>query len=262
MRNILISALLIMNTIFGGVAVLNGLSHEFNVIPGNTYTGTIELQNATDIAQVVMLYQSDMSTSHSGETFYADTVKNDRSNKNWIRLANINTTLESEEKTTIDFEITVPNNNRLSGSYWSVIMVEPRDPIHVQEDASGYSIQSKIRYAIQIVCNIGETGQSDMQFLNISQETLEEKHYLQVDVQNTGQILLKPALSLELFDISGNNFPIIKAEKQRIFPNSSKKYILEIEGIQSGTYQGILIADCGTDDLFGVNVTLHLKDDN
>ena len=140
-------------------------------------------------------------------------------------------------------------------------MIEPRDPIHVQKDKSGYSIQSKIRYAIQIVCNIGETGTTDLKFLNISQEKYKDRHYLEVAIENSGQILLKPTLSLELFDEQGNSLPILKAEKQRIFPNSSKKYIIEIDEIKPGVYQGILIADCDTDDLFGVNITLNLKDD-
>ena len=140
-------------------------------------------------------------------------------------------------------------------------MVEPRDPIHVQKDESGYNIQSKVRYAIQIICNIGGTGTTDLNFLNISQQKNENQHSLEVDIENIGQILVKPTLSLELFTSEGSSLPIIRSEKQRLFPNSSKKYILDILDIKPGTYQGILIADCETDDLFGVNITLHLKDD-
>ncbi len=261
MKKILITLLIAINTVLGGVAVLNGLAHELNVTPGNTYQGKIELQNASDIAQVVTIYQSDMTTKYTGETFYSDSMTNDRSNLSWINISSLSVTLESKEKGSIDFQITVPNSNTLAGTYWSVIMVEPRDPIHVQEDESGYSIQSKVRYAIQIVCNIGETGTTDLKFLNISQELFNEKQYLEVDIENNGQVLIKPTLSLELFDVQGTGIPIIKVEKQRIFPNSSKKYIIEIDNIKPGVYQGILIADCATDDLFGVNITLNLKDD-
>ena len=261
MRTILFTLLIVVNTVLGGVAVLNGLAHEFTVTPGNTYHGKIELQNASGSAQVVTLYQADMTTLYTGETFYTDSITNSRSNISWIKINNLNTTLESEEKSSIEFEITVPNSDSLSGTYWSVIMVEPRDPIHVQQNKSGYSVQSKIRYAIQIVCNIGETGTTDLKFLNISQERYNDKHYLEIDVENSGQVLIKPTLSLELFDVQGNSPPIIKTEKQRIFPKSSKRYIIEINGIKPGIYQGILIADCATDDLFGVNITLHLKDD-
>lgn len=261
MRKILIIFAIILNYLWGGVAVLNGLAHEFTVTPGNIYKGQIELKNASETEQVVTIYQANLSTLHTGETFYSDSVKNNRSNLDWIKLSNLNITLESEAQGTIDFEIHVPNASNMEGTYWSVIMIEPRDPIHIQEDENGYSIQSKVRYAIQIVCNIGETGTTDLKFLGISQEDIQGTHYLEVDVKNSGQTLVKPILSLELFDENGNGLPIIKAEQQRIFPNSSKRFILEIEGIKEGTYQGILIADCNTDDLFGVNVTLHLKDD-
>jgi len=252
---------MVINTVLGGVAVLNGLAHEFNVTLGNTYKGSIELQNASDNMQVVTLYQTNMSTMFTGETFYSDSIDNKRSNIDWVKVSQLNTTIASKENRNIDFEIIVPKTEGLSGTYWSVIMVEPRDPIHVQKDENGYNIQSKVRYAIQIICNIGETGTTDLKFLNISQKKLNDHQSLEVDVKNTGQILVKPTLSLELFTSEGYSIPIIKSEKQRLFPNSSKKYILDIIDLKSGIYQGILIADCATDDLFGVNITLHLKDD-
>ena len=43
MKSIIITLLLVVNTVLGGVAVLNGLAHELNVTPGNTYQGKIEL---------------------------------------------------------------------------------------------------------------------------------------------------------------------------------------------------------------------------
>ena len=261
MKNIIFTFLFATNTLLGGVAVLNGLAHEFNVTPGNTYKGTIELQNASDEAQVVMLYQADIATKYTGETFYSDSVVNKRSNVNWIKLSNISFTVESKENRNIEFEITVPKSDKLIGTYWSVIMVEPRDPIHIQKDKSGVNIQSKVRYAIQIVCNIGGTGTTDLKFFNISQKKHNGKQYLEVDVENTGQVLINPILSLELFDNIGNSSPIIKSEKQRIFPSSSKRFLIELTNVKKGTYQGILIAECGIDDLFGVNITLHLKDD-
>lgn len=261
MRKLILLILFLVNSTFGGVAILNGLAHEFTVVPGGVYKGKIELQNASETLQVVTINKADMTTAFTGETFYTDSITNNRSNMNWIRVNILNVTLSQDEKRSIDFEITVPNISNLSGTYWSVIMVEPRDPIHVQQDENGYSIKSKVRYAIQIVCNIGETGNPNLQFVGISQEKHQDKNYLQVNVQNSGQLLLKPILTLELFDEEGNELPIIKSERQRIFPNSSKKYIIEINGIKPGVYQGILIADCDTEGLFGVNITLHLKDD-
>ncbi len=263
MKTLIFTLLLLAKAVLGGgeVAVLNGLAHEFNVTPGNTYQGRIELQNAADNVQVVTLYQTDMSTLFTGETFYTDSLENNRSNKKWIKLSNLDATIESKEKRSIEFEVNVPKSDSLFGTYWSVIMVEPRDPIHIQKDKSGYNIQSKVRYAIQIICNIGETGITDLKFINISQKKYNDKYYLEVDIENTGQILIKPTLSLELFNNEGYSLPIIKSEKQRIFPQSSKKIILDLLDIKPGVYQGILIADCATDDLFGVNITLHLKDD-
>jgi len=253
--------LFLSNIVLGGVGILNGLIHEINVVPGNTYKGFIEMNNSSLGEQVVTLYQTDIETSFTGETFYSDTLNNQRSNLKWIILNSSNITLAEKEIRTIEFEISVPNNDSLYGSYWSVIMIEPRDPIHIQKDDRGFSIQSKIRYAIQIVCNMGETGVTDLKFLNISQSFREGKRLLEVDVQNTGDVIVNPTLSLELFDELGNSPPILRVENKRVFPNSSKKYIINVDDIKPGLYQGILMADCGTDDLFGVNLTLNIKDD-
>ncbi len=262
MRSLIFFLILITNTLFSGVAVLNGLAHEFNVSPGNIYRGSIELQNSSDGTQIVTLIQNDMSTKYNGETIYTDSLLHNRSNRSWIKISNLIITIESKEKRTIDFEINVPNSNSLIGSYWSVIMVEPRDPINIQKNENGINIQSKVRYAVQIVCNIGGTGITDLKFINILKKTYNKKQYLEVDIENTGQVLIKATLSLELFNEEGTSLPIIKSEKQRIFPLSSKRYMLDIISIKPGVYQGILIADCETDDLFGRNITLHLKDDS
>lgn len=258
---LLLLVLYISNLTFGGVGILNGLIHEFNVMPGNTYKGFIELNNTSDGEQVVTFYQTDMKTSFTGETFYSDSTNHDRSNRSWIKLSTLNIMLTNEETSTVEFEITVPNNQDLFGSYWSIIMVEPRDPIHIQEDSRGFNIQSKIRYALQIVCSFGETGTTNLKFIDISQSTREGERYLEIGMQNIGDVIVKPVISLELFDDHGNSYPIKRVENKRIFPNSSKKYLLNINDIEPGTYQGIVIADCNTDDLFGVNITITIKDD-
>ena len=74
MRSLIFFLILITNTLFSGVAVLNGLAHEFNVSPGNIYRGSIELQNSSDGTQIVTLIQNDMSTKYNGETIYSDSL--------------------------------------------------------------------------------------------------------------------------------------------------------------------------------------------
>lgn len=263
MKSLLLILLFVGNLLFGSVAIMNGLSHQFSVTPGNKYRGQIELQNADEVDQVVTFYQADMVTKFTGEILYDDTMKHHRSNRHWISISNLNMNIGSGEKRILNFEITVPESDSLTGTYWSVIMVEPRDPIHIQKDeVSGYNIQSKIRYAIQIVCNIGDTGNANLQFLGVSKNFTEEQKLLEIDIENTGEILIIPTLNIEFFDESGSDAGVLKSEQQRIFPSCSKKYVIDISSLPMKKLQGIVIADCGTDDLFGVNVTIDLKNDD
>lgn len=239
------------------IIVLNGLTHENQVQPGETYRGSIQIQNASENTKSVRVYQRDYWFSYTGESKHDPAGTMERSNAAWVTFTPELLDLAGNEKATIDFEVIVPSGS-LSGTYWSVIMVEGIVPPDTTSYSSGVTINTAIRYAVQVVTNIGETGTSDIQFLGLEIAQQEETPLLHVALENTGERMLRPELALELFDDAGNSAGVIKAERRKTFPGTSVLITLRLEGIKPGNYTGVLVADCDADHIFGTNVSFEI----
>jgi hypothetical protein len=240
------------------IVVLNGLTHENQVLPGESYRSTIQIQNVSDKNRSVRVYQRDYWFSYTGESKHDPAGTSERSNAGWISFHPELLDLGPNETATVNFEVNVPGES-LSGTYWSVIMVEGIVPPDTTGHSGGVTINTAIRYAVQIVTNIGETGTSDIHFLGMELGKEEQTTLLHVALENTGERLLRPELALELFDEAGNSLGIVKAEKRKTFPGTSVMITLRLEGIKPGNYNGVLVADCDDDHVFGTNVSFELE---
>lgn len=257
---ILLSVLLAVSTVVNaGIVVLNGLTHENIGQPGETYRGTIQIQNTRGMGKSVRVYLKDYWFSFTGESRHDPAGTLERSNAGWISYNPELLTLDSSETATIDFEVKIPDNDSIKGTYWSVIMVEGITPPDTAKINMGVKINTAIRYAVQIVTNIGNTGISDLQFLGLELAKENGNNILNVAVENIGERILKPEISLELFSESGNSLGTIKSDRRKTFPGTSVKTTLVLEGIKPGNYNGVLVADCGEDHIFGTNLSLEIK---
>jgi len=241
------------------IVVLNGLTHENRAQPGETYRGSIQIQNTGKNDKSVRVYQRDYWFSYTGESKHDPAGTMARSNAGWISYNPELVTLDSSEVTTIDFEVTIPDNDTLRGTYWSVIMVEGITPPDTTQIESGVRINTAIRYAVQIITNIGSTGVSDLQFLGLELARENEDNVLHVAVENTGERILRPEMNLELFDESGNTVGVIKSDPRKIFPGTSVMSTLVLEDIKPGNFNGVLVADCDEDRLYGTNLSLEIE---
>lgn len=245
-------------SVFGNIVILNGLTHENSADPGETYRSSIQVQNAGTEVKSVKVYQRDYWYAYTGENKHDEAGTMARSNANWLNYTPTLLTLQPNETSVIDFEVAVPHTDSLTGTYWSVIMVEG---IELQDTSrtSGVKIHTAIRYAVQIITNIGNTGKRDLQFLGLElSENQEEGRVLNVAIENIGERILKPELNLEIFNESGESIGVFKAERRKAYPGTSILLSLSLEGIKPGSYAAVLVADCDEDHIFGTNITLDL----
>ena len=261
LRKISLSVILVFSTLFicnGSIIVLNGLTHENQGQPGESSRGTIQIQNTAAKEKSVRVYLRDYWFSYTGESRHDPAGTLERSNSGWLTFNPELLNLTPNEMAIIDYEVKIPVNDSLKGTYWSVIMVEGITPPDTTKAAIGVKINMSIRYAVQIVTNIGATGASDMQFLGLELSEENDNNILNVVIENTGERILKPELSLELFDGAGNSAGIIKSDRRKTYPGTSIKVTLNIEGIKPGNYTGVLVADCDEDHIFGTNLSLEI----
>ena len=75
--------------------------------------------------QEVKVYQTDYLFYADGSTYYGDPGTMPRSNTRWISFTPKQFTVPAGEEVTVRYTIQVPNDARLAGPYWSILMVEP-----------------------------------------------------------------------------------------------------------------------------------------
>ena len=240
------------------VLVLNGLSHENQNQPGGQYRGQIEVQNNGITVESVKVYLRDYWFSYTGESKHDLPGTLARSNANWIKYNPQLLTIEPGEKTAIDYEVNIPADDTLRGTYWSVIMVEGVVPPDTTASTGGVKISTAIRYAVQIITNIGESGRKDLQFLGLELGKEDDQSVLNVAVQNTGESIMKPEMSIEVFDQNGTSLGVFKAERRKTFPGTSIQFSIVLEGVKPGSYTAILVADCDEDHIYGTNISLEI----
>lgn len=240
------------------ISVLNGLTHEYVTSVGSTIEGTIDIKNYSETSQYVKIYQTDYRFNFQGEVFYDEPGKLDRSNAGWIELSADYISVNAGEILSYKYKITVPDDS-LMGSYWSVIMVEGVQEPDTTLENKLVSIQSVVRYGIQVITQIEDTGTMNLEFLDIQLLQEEVQYILQVDLENTGERFLRPFLKLELFDETGESRGVFESEKRKTYPGTSVRLTIPLSDLEMGKYQSLLVAETGEDEVFGVNLELEIK---
>ncbi len=245
---------------WSGIVVVNGLSHMHSMKPGETQKGQIEVQNAKTNSNV-RAYQRDYVFYSTGEAFYEEAGSRHRSNAKWIEVNPAFITLESEQLGIINYQVTVPKDESLFGTYWSVIMIEEVAPLDANKLEKGVTINTLIRYAVQIAVTIGDHGTKELVFTKVEVVPNQGKKVMYVEMENKGDFFLRPNLVIELFDANGNAAGTFSTPKKRTYPGTSVRFEVEVEGVKPGSYQAMILADCSEDDVFGINLTVAVKDD-
>ena len=242
-----------------GLEVLGSLINKHSAQKGETYSAKIKIHNTGGNKQAVRIYQRDYLFNYTGASFYNEPVSHKRSNAKWIQYGPKTLLLSGKETQDVQFEVTVPQNDTLEGTYWSVLMVEGVSQLDPKSKGQ-LNINTSIRYAIQIITNIGQTGIGALEFQKPGIVTEDDKTFFDVVLLNTGERLISPEVSMELFDATtGESVKVIKAPKNGMYPTTSTKCRFPLEGIPTRkTYLALIVADGSGNDVFGLEYTLEL----
>lgn len=261
--SLFISLLTLLVVVTAGIADLNviGTLHDDRtVLPGKRYEGIIVLRNQDDQPQAVNIEQFDYSSKSDGSNDYGIPGSNKRSNAGWISLPVNKLIIPPKSDISLRYLVQVPNDTRLKGTYWSMIMLTPEDPkteMETRENSVG--IKTIIRYGYQATSQITDTGNVSVQFLSKDLVTSEGKTILRIGLKNDGARLITPAVWAEIFDSTGTNLGKFETIKQRLFPGSSISSDIDISKVPAGQYKALVIVDTGLTDPLGAQYDLVVK---
>ena len=246
-----------------GVSVTGGLTHEKVVEISETYQGTILLKNNSDEPQEVKIYQTDYLFFSDGTNIYSEPGKEVRSNADWISFGPARLIIPPQETGAVNYTIRIPDNKPLIGTYWSMIMVEgigkdsPEASTAPEEDKTKISIRQVMRYGIQIITHIGDSGIRNLKILDQKFIKEEENYLFQLDIENVGERWLRPQVWAELYNQKGSFIGKFSGGVLRIFPGTSVRYRIGLNDIPSGKYKALLVIDNGDEYIWGLQYNLE-----
>ncbi len=246
------------------ISIVGGLTREAIVRPGDTLEGKILVSNNTTKEKQIRAYQTDYLCYADGRNTYGEPGSCERSNATWITVAPEQFAIPPEGSGTLYYTIRVPTEGELVGTYWSMLMVEPltEDSPEVVAGGEGeprVAVRTVMRYGIQMVTHIGNTGRESMQFGPKQLAADGTRRMLKVDVENTGERSLGPLVWAELYDTEGASIGRFEGQRMRIFPLCSVRYNIDLSGVPAGTYNALVVADNGDDNVFGTQAKLQIQ---
>jgi hypothetical protein len=239
------------------VVVTSSMTQENTAQPGEIYQGVIELKNNAKVSAAAKVYQTDYSFSADGRSnSFGEAGKMKRSNANWLQLSQGQFTVPPQSALKVNYQIRVPDDATLTGSYWSMLMVEQvPDPMVKNSEASAQMTQ-KMRYAVQVITQIGTTGTGELAFIEPKVLKNNGNPLFTVDIKNTGERLLRPTISLELYNQQGTSLSKLEGSKFLLYHNTSRRFNINLKDVPSGKYTGLVVADAGGNDLFGAQMEI------
>ncbi|WES96013.1 DUF3324 domain-containing protein [Chryseobacterium arthrosphaerae] len=260
---LLIAFMLQFGFLHAGIVVLNGLTHSYKIENGKVYKGKVTIENTANTPQSVKLFLQDFTYHADGTIHYTALQTNQRTNGNWIKLNTNLVTLKAREKTEVLYEITVPDEVKSPGSYWSVIIVEPVDDIKPSDNKPGVNITSVIRYAIQVITDIEtEKAKPELKFESVKVEKEEGKKTVKIAIANHGNLYCKPTASIEIYHRkTGEKVGTYSSLTMGLLPSTSKIFPIDISKLPPDKYTATIIATDEEDNAFALNVELEVKND-
>lgn len=242
-----------------GISPESATTEVRSAAPGATYRGTMVIRNSGARTVEVKLYRTDYAFSADGRSAFASPGQLPRSNAPWLRLAREQIRLAPGERGSVDYEVSVPNDAQLTGTYWSAVMIEQLGGAEDAPKGEKAQLRQVIRYAIQVITEIGETGTGAIAFSNAHLSNANGKRELSVDLANTGERWLQAQVWIELHDANGHLAGKFAGQRLRTFPTTSVRNHIDLTAVPPGKYVALLIADAGRNDLFGTQLDLDVR---
>jgi len=261
---VILCGLMVPEAAQADIGIVNGLTHERQSRTGETYETFILVRNFGTEPASARIYQTDFYFSSDGQQFYTDPGKLERSNAAWITFYPRQVTLAADETAEVRCEIKVPEEGNLRGTYWSLVMVEPLpeipdEALTEEQRKVQIGIKQIVRYGVQMITHIDDTGTREIKFLKTELLDEGEKKILEVDVENIGERWLRPVLYVELFDDQANHVGKFEAGQLRIYPGTSVRYRVDLTTVSTGRYKAMVIVDNKDEYVFGAELTLDFS---
>ncbi len=170
------------------------------------------------------------------------------------------------EELDVTYQVEVPSDLARAGTYWSMIMVEPTEPLtDTPEDSAqpAIGVRTAVRFGIQIATHVPGDAEHRLR-LGDPRVTIGEEggRYLRFELVNEGDVGYRPDVSVELYDEAGGLVATLEAQRGLIYPGTSAVQQFDLGELEGESYEAVVVVDTGATKLFGAQFTLTLTPPN
>ncbi|MBS3766345.1 hypothetical protein KGY71_07470 [Candidatus Bipolaricaulota bacterium] len=243
----------------GEILVKGDLLREFTLQPGETHQGEVAISNPGDEPTGFEVGKRDYLFYADGTNEYPPPGSTGRSNADWIEFSlPPDVSIEPGEEFPLNFEINVPDNSSLSGTYWSMIVIQATPP-PAEAPEEGIGVRQVLRYGVQIAVNIGDTGERKIDLLGVEPIKQTESKTVRVNVKNVGERAVSPITRLELYDDQGKKYGPFEGSEYMIYPGCSVSYSIPLEEVPDEQFQSVIIIDNGDEYVWGARKEINFS---
>lgn len=255
----IILLLILPGYLHASVVVVNGLSHTHTVSSvGSKVQGTIRVRNEGKKESRILVYRQDLLPECGKSPEYPEPDSHLRSIGNGLRTNVDEKALLADEEYDVKYLIDLQKDKFQPGTYWEVIMVEVADPVK-EEVSSGIRVNSKVRYAIQVIVDVGEFEPPKLSFENVIFEKVSSSlAFLRVQMKNNSVFGTRTKVVLEVYALQGNKLKTTEPSNRILYPGFCTTFEIPLNDLVRGKYDCVIIADTGK-DLFGSNISVQIE---
>jgi hypothetical protein len=258
-RTVLLSLVLLLSgQLRASVVILNGLTHAHSIPAADTKVqGAIKVKNDGQKDSRILVYRQDLVSPCDQQAAYPEAGSHSRSLGAGLKTNIDERVITTNEEYDVRYTIEA-DPNRQPGTYWEVIMVEVADPVR-EEAHKGIQVNSKVRYAIQVIVDIGPVEGPPLSYEKVAYEKVSaEQSVLKVILKNNGSFGARTNVILEIYDGNGNRLKTTQPNTRMLYPGYCNTFEIPVSDLPKGKYDCVIIADTKK-DLFGSNISLQVE---
>jgi hypothetical protein len=240
------------------VVIVNGLTHVHALATTDKTQGAIRVRNEGVKETRILVYRQDLVPECGQSAKYPEANSHTRSLGDGLRTNVDEKLMAANEEYDVRYTIDLERGKSLAGTYWEVIMVEVADPIH-DELKDGVHVNSKVRYAIQVIVDVGSFEGPRLSFENVVFDKISVKNaVLKVQIKNNSAFGARTNVILEVYDGKGTKLKTTPPNTRMLYPGYCNIFEIPLNDMAPGKYDCVIIADTGK-DLFGSNISIQVE---
>jgi hypothetical protein len=238
----------------GQITLVGEKIQRVQALPGEQYTGQVMIHNESDSALTVRIYQDEITALTSFDRGDKIITIN-KSNADWITHSSDRMVIRSGEIATVNYQVSIPvrfDSQEQGGSYWSTLAVDVV-ALGQSEFIKPYS-RHRLAEITTDIKGRGDTGLA-INTLRIDGKA-ERTQNLEAVMVNTGDVLVKPDVWFEIYNVAGRLEDRVPGTADWVFPGGFHRVKADVSHLRPGVYETQVVVDAGANNIFGASYTV------